>query len=104
MVASWPASPPGSTAHRPAANPSEAETGPPSNGACLTTRPAATHLRVQPGEAAESLQSAQHIGEILDHRTEMSSIRALVRATLQFPTDDQDQLPIHVGPIRIGGA
>ena len=62
------------------------------------------HLRVQPGTAAESLQRAQHLGEVLDHRTEMTSIRALVGATSQFPTDDQDQLPVRVGPIRIGGA
>ena len=48
--------------------------------------------------------SAQHGGEVLDHRTELTSISALVRATSQFLADDQDQLPVRVGPIRIGGA
>jgi len=34
----------------------------------------------------------------------MTTITALIGATLQFPTDDQDQLPVHIGPIRIGVA
>jgi hypothetical protein len=51
-----------------------------------------------------SLQSAQHLGKALDHRTELTIITALVRATSQLPTDDQDQLPVRIGPIRIGVA
>jgi hypothetical protein len=36
-----------------------------------------------------SLQRAQHLGEIVDHRTKVTRVIALVRATSQFPADDQ---------------
>ena len=51
-----------------------------------------------------SFQGPQHLGKIVDHRTKITRVIALVHATSQFPADDQDQLLVGVGPIRIGVA
>ena len=93
-VALWRASPQGSTAHRPAIIHSKPDTSPRLNGAFLTTPPAAMHLRFQPATAAESLQRTQHLREVLDHRTEITSIRELVRPASQFATDDQEHIEL----------